>query len=125
MAGGPAGAAVGAVVGAVVGGLAGKGVAEAIDPTAEEAYWRDRFQSESYYDRDLTYDDYSPAYRAGYIGRGTYAGRDFDNAEADLRRDYEKDRGSSRLEWDRAKNATRAAWDRVDQNLPAEPDRAK
>jgi len=27
-------------VGAVVGGLAGKGVAEMIDPTAEEAYWR-------------------------------------------------------------------------------------
>lgn len=27
-------------VGAVLGGLAGKGVAEVIDPTAEEAYWR-------------------------------------------------------------------------------------
>ena len=119
MAGGPAGAAVGAAVGAVVGGLAGKGVAEAIDPTAEEAYWRDRYQSEPYYERDLTYDDYSPAYRAGYIGRGTYADRDFESAEADLRRDYEKDRGASRLDWDRAKGATRAAWDRagrVDRN---------
>ena len=37
---GPLGMAVGALVGAVAGGLAGKGVAEAIDPTAEDAYWR-------------------------------------------------------------------------------------
>src|SRR3954469_20482519 len=35
---GPIGTAVGAVVGAVAGGLAGKGAAEAIDPTAEDAY---------------------------------------------------------------------------------------
>jgi hypothetical protein len=37
---GPVGAVVGVAVGAVVGGLAGKGVAEAIDSTAEETYWR-------------------------------------------------------------------------------------
>ncbi len=34
--GGPVGAVVGGAVGAVVGGLAGKGAAEAVNPTEEE-----------------------------------------------------------------------------------------
>ena len=38
--GGPVGAVVGGAVGAVVGGLAGKGAAEVVNPTEEEAYWR-------------------------------------------------------------------------------------
>jgi hypothetical protein len=45
---GPLGMAVGALVGAVAGGLAGKGVAEAIDPTAEDAYWRANYASRAY-----------------------------------------------------------------------------
>src|SRR6478735_5983071 len=73
--GGPVGAAVGAVVGAVAGGLAGKGVAEQIDPTVEDAYWRDAHRNESYYDSTATYDDYAPAYRTGYEGYGRYAGQ--------------------------------------------------
>lgn len=48
--GGPVGAVVGAVVGAFSGGLAGKGVAEAIDPTVEDAYWRDNYNSRPYAD---------------------------------------------------------------------------
>lgn len=40
---GPVGALVGVAVGAVVGGLAGKGVAEMVEPTAEEAYWRENY----------------------------------------------------------------------------------
>ena len=41
---GPVGTLVGAAIGAVVGGLAGKGIAETIDPTAEDAYWRDNYR---------------------------------------------------------------------------------
>src|SRR4030095_16116550 len=41
--GGPIGAAIGGVVGAVVGGLAGKAAAEAVNPTAEEAHWRENY----------------------------------------------------------------------------------
>lgn len=122
--GGPIGAAVGATIGAIAGGLAGKGVAEAIDPTAEEAYWRDRYQSEPYYDRDLTYDDYAPAYRAGYLGRGAYPDHDFESAQAELQRDYERERGTSRLEWERARDASRAAWDRANRADPTEANRA-
>src|SRR4051794_36906038 len=45
---GPLGTAVGAAVGAIVGGLAGKGVAESVDPTAEDAYWRANYASRDY-----------------------------------------------------------------------------
>src|SRR5688500_1459820 len=41
--GGPVGAAIGAVVGGVAGGLGGKAIAEHIDPTAEDAFWRDEY----------------------------------------------------------------------------------
>src|SRR5436190_23626440 len=48
---GPVGTAVGAAAGAVVGGLAGKGIAEMIDPTAEEAYWRENYTLQPYYEK--------------------------------------------------------------------------
>ena len=53
-----------AVVGAVVGGLAGKGIAEQIDPTREDAYWRDNYSSRPYVSGG-SYDDYGPAYSYG------------------------------------------------------------
>lgn len=62
---GPVGTVVGAAVGAVVGGLAGKGVAEVIDPTAEDAYWRENYVSRSYVKQGESFDDFGPAYRFG------------------------------------------------------------
>lgn len=123
MVGGPVGVAAGAVVGAVAGGLAGKGVAEMVNRTGEEAYWRGQYTREPYYSADRSYDDYSPAYRTGYEGRGLHADRSFDDAETDLRRSYEANRGNSRLEWDDAKLASRAAWHRVEHALPGDADR--
>ena len=63
------GVAVGGAVGAVVGGLAGKAAAEAVNPTAEEAHWRERYASEPYYEQGRSFDDYAPAYRLGLAGR--------------------------------------------------------
>jgi uncharacterized protein YcfJ len=120
---GPVGTAVGAAVGAVAGGLAGKGVAERMNPTVEDAYWRDNYKNESYVRSDYTYEDYSPAYRAGYEGRVRYDGRGFDEVESDVRGDYERNRGNSRLDWDDAKHATRAAWHRVERAMPGDADR--
>ena len=37
---GPLGTGIGMAAGAIAGGLAGNGIAEKIDPTAEDAYWR-------------------------------------------------------------------------------------
>ncbi len=122
--GGPVGAVVGAIVGSVGGGLAGKGVAEQIDPTAEDAYWRDAHRNESYFDSSSTYDDYSPAYRTGYEGFGRYGGqgRSYNDVEGDLQRDYTSARGTSRLEWEKAKHATKAAWHRIERKLPGDAD---
>jgi hypothetical protein len=110
---GPVGTAVGAAVGAVVGGLAGKGIAEKIDPTVEDAYWRENHNRQPFA-RDSRYDDYAPAYRVGYEGYRDFSPRrkSYDEVEADLRRRYLAD--TPRIGWDSAQYATRAAWDRAE-----------
>ena len=123
VAAGPVGTLVGAAAGAIAGGLAGKAVAEAFDPTAEDAYWRKNYERESYYQKGMTYDDYSPAYKLGWESRGRYAGKRFDQVESDLGRDYESRRGKSKLSWDHAKHATRSAWDRVERAVPGDFDK--
>jgi len=112
---GPIGGVVGAAVGAVVGGLAGKGVAEQVNPTEEDAYWKENYLREPYYDRGYTYDDYKGAYRTGYEGYSRYArtGKRYEDVEADLRSDYQRNYGSSRLGWEKAKSAVKAGWSRV------------
>ncbi len=111
---GPAGAVAGAIVGGIVGGLAGKGVAENVNPTAEDAYWRDAHRSEPYYDAAYGYEDYRPAYRTGYEGAARYAATSsFADAESRLREDYTRNRGTSALEWNTARQATYSAWNRV------------
>lgn len=122
--GGPVGAVIGAGIGAVAGGYAGKGVAEVVDPTAEDAYWRDAHSRASYAERDSTYEDYAPAYRTGYEGFASHgtAGKSFADAESDLAAGYEKAKGTSRIGWDKAKHATRAAWDRVERAIPGDSD---
>jgi uncharacterized protein (TIGR02271 family) len=121
--GGPVGAVVGSAVGAVAGGLIGKGAAESVDPTVEDAYWREQHSSRPYYEKGRTYEDYQPAYRTGYEGYSRYGatGRTFEDAEPDLRRDYDTHRTtqtkSQGFTWDKAKHAARDAWDRVDNNV--------
>jgi uncharacterized protein (TIGR02271 family) len=110
----PIGAAVGAVVGAVAGGLAGKAVAEGVDPTEEDAYWRENYKSRPYVAQDKDYTAYSPAYRLGWESRSKY--KSFDEAEPDLRTRWEREHGSKTgLAWDKARLASRDAWDRIGQ----------
>jgi len=133
---GPFGTALGAVIGAVVGGLIGKGFAEGLDPTAEDAYWREHHSSQSFADKERKYEEYSEAYRSGYTGYRE--GINFDEREADLRMEYEGGPQKSEAEvdhtsadaavipgsiqnnlrtdplhWDEAREAARAAYDRV------------
>jgi hypothetical protein len=108
---GPVGTLVGAAVGAVVGGLAGKGVAESIDPTVEDAYWRENYASRDYVSGDRSYDDYGPAY--GY-GVNSYSGdRSFEDVEPELAEGWPGARGASTLGWGEASPAARDAWERV------------
>ena len=120
--GGPVGALVGGVVGAVAGGLGGKAAAEAINPTDEEAYWRDNYHREPYYEAGRSFDDYGPAYRLGLAARGDYSGT-FDQTESRLATHWDVRKEGSTLSWDQARAASRAAWSRVDRQLESrEPD---
>src|SRR5687768_11457652 len=47
--GGPVGAMIGAAVGGLAGGLAGKGIAESVNPSEEDAFWRDNYTSRPYH----------------------------------------------------------------------------
>lgn len=114
---GPVGTVVGAAAGAVVGGLAGKGVAEAIDPTREDAYWRDNYSDRPYVEQGSSYDDYGPAYGFGVDAAGRHPGRTFDEAEPEMSRQWTDRSGTSSLRWDRAREAARDAWNRA--NGPA------
>ena len=124
---GPVGTVVGAAIGAVVGGLAGKGIAESIDPTAEDRYWRDNYTTRPYVSSGSSYDDYGPAYSYGVNSYSTYAGRDWDDVEPELSSRWNTMRGTSSLEWDRAKHATKDAWNRVsdavERAVPGDSDR--
>ena len=121
------GTVIGAAVGAIIGGLAGKGVAEAVDPTVEEAYWRDNFSSRPYVESSARYEDYGPAYGYGVNAYGKNRGRSFDEVEPELSRDWNTARGTSSLTWDKARNATRDAWDKVsdaaERAIPGDSDR--
>lgn len=112
LAAGPVGTVIGAAIGAVVGGLGGKAVAEHFDPTTEQQYWRDNHAKQSYATDGKSYDEYAPAYRAGYEGRNKHPEATFDDAEPQLANDYQSMSGSAGLAWEKAKHATRAAWER-------------
>jgi hypothetical protein len=117
-AGGPVGAVVGAVVGGIAGAAAGKTAGEAVNPTVEDAYWRENHARQDYANADDNFDDFGPAYRAGYEGPSRYR-TSYDEAEGEISRNWEKDRGSSRLGWDRAKHAVRAGWIASNGRSPA------
>ena len=111
--GGPVGAAIGAVVGGVAGAYSGRGVAEAINPTQEEEYWREHHHKQNWADQESTFEHYRPAYRTGIEGKIKHAGKEYHEIEADLARDYEKNDANPAIPWDRARPAVRAAWDRI------------
>lgn len=116
MVGGPVGMAVGGVAGAVVGGLTGKGVAEAVNPTVEDAYWRDNYSKRPYVAEGDAYDLHQPAYRYGWESRSKQPGKKWDEVESDLGNGWDKARGTSPMEWEDAKSATHDAWDRLDED---------
>jgi uncharacterized protein YcfJ len=114
---GPAGTIAGAAVGAVVGGLAGHSVAKAVNPSVEDAYWRENHRRQSYA-KGRPYDDYGPAYRTGYEGYAQYGanGCTFEDREMDLQKSYEATQ--PKLAWDEARPASHAAWQRFQEQPP-------
>jgi hypothetical protein len=110
---GPIGTVVGIALGAVAGGLIGKGTAEEINPTIEEAYWREIFMTRPYATPGISYDDFGPAYQYGWESYARHDNKKFDDVEISLERDWDKAKSKSKLEWRQAKAASRDAWERI------------
>lgn len=126
---GKAAGAVGGAMGEAADAVrsAGRGIRDRFDAAAEERYWREQYRSEPYYDAEMTYEDYAPAYQLGYEAWDRHRGRGFDEVADELRAEYESGRSGGRLSWERARAATRAAWDRVaeasEHLIPGDSDR--
>jgi hypothetical protein len=115
--GGPVGAAIGLVAGGIVGGLAGKAGGEGVNPTVEDAYWRENHRTQTW-GAKRPYEDYSGAYKTGYEGYSKYAssGRSFEECEAELKNEFDCNCGKkTNLQWEDAKPATQAAWLRASE----------
>jgi hypothetical protein len=121
---GPVGAAIGAAIGAVAGAVIGKKTA---DPAIEDNYWRENHSNRPYARKDVEFDHYQPAYRAGVESYNRNPGRSFDDMEPELNRDWNRARGNSSLEWEHAKPAARSAWERVsnatERAIPGDSDK--
>jgi hypothetical protein len=84
-----------------------------IDPTAEEAYWRENYSSRPYVTRGANFNEYRPAYRYGVDAYARREGRTFEQSEPELMREWDSAKGISSLTWEGAKLATRDAWQHV------------
>jgi hypothetical protein len=120
---GPVGAAIGAAVGAVAGAV----MAKKADPVIEDSYWRENHATRPYARKDVDFDHYQPAYRAGVESFNRNPGRSFDDIEPELSRDWSRARGNSSLEWEHARPAARDAWERVsnatERAIPGDSDK--
>jgi len=85
-------------------------------------YWRDRYTSEPYYDNQLFFDDYEPAYQIRHTARAQHMIRAYEGIEGELESRWAKERGKSRLEWAQARSAVRRGWEEA-VNLDPRRDR--
>lgn len=85
------------------------------DWNSEERWWQDNYQSRPYARADRGFDFHRPGYRYGYEHAGRSGGRDWNEAEGELRSGWDKyeHRGSNKSTWDEIKDTVKDAWDRV------------
>jgi hypothetical protein len=87
-----------------------------VDASAEERYWLENYTEQPYYDPSYSFEDYLPAYRAGWQARMRFPNSSFEELERELQREYGWNRGESRLLWEHARQAMRAAWEHAGQS---------
>jgi hypothetical protein len=113
--GGPVAAAIGAAVGAVAGGYAGKGVGEMIDPTTDDTWLRDNFESRPYVQKGDNFEKYQPAYRYGGEAESRYGTDEFDNIEDELESDWDSRTEAAEMPWHHVREAVKDSYDRTVQ----------
>lgn len=112
---GPIGTVVGTIVGGIAGAYAGKAVAENIDPTVEAAYWRDAYAEQPYYSEHYQYEDYEPAYRAGWESYDATIRSDWKGRESLAKERWESEGGAPKMTWEEARLAAEDAYGRVNE----------
>ena len=101
-------------MGAVVGGYAGKGLGEMIDPTTEDNWLRDQFESRPYVKKGETFETYLRAYRYGAEAEAKYGDAGINLMDEQLGRDWAASKDSG-MPWTKAKAAVQDAYDRTVQ----------
>ena len=83
------------------------------DWETEDAYWQSAYPERPYARADRGYEYYRAAYRFGAGQAARWRGREWSEAEHDLRRDWSASAEGTAASWDAMKDAMRDAWDRV------------
>ena len=121
--GGPVGTIIGGIAGAVGGWWSGRAIAEAAHhyTEADDALYRARYESSSDRLADRSYEDVRHAYQLGHLaGRNPdYAGRDFADVEADLRRGWTDEVRGAHGDWERVRPYARDAYEQRPAAPPA------
>ena len=94
-----------------------KEIAKLIDPVAEDAYWRENYESRPYFIHGTPFNEYRTAYRYGVDSYAMHEGRSFEQAEPELMPGWDLAKGLSSLTWDDARHATRHAWQHVSDSV--------
>lgn len=110
---GPVGAAIGAAVGAVAGGYAGKGVGEMIDPTTEDYWLRENFETRPYVQKGDTFEKYQSAYRYGAEAESRYGMEHFDRIEGELESNWPNRTDNPTMRWKHVRDAVKDSYERT------------
>ena len=78
----------------------------------EDAYWQSAYPERMYARADRSYEYYRAAYRYGAESAVRWRGREWEDAELNLRKGWRAAEDGSRA-WEEMKAAVRDAWDRV------------
>jgi hypothetical protein len=83
------------------------------DWQTEDAYWQSAYPERPYARADRSYEFYRSAYRYGAERSARWSGREWAQAERDLREGWSAVDTESPSSWEEMKHAVRDAWDRV------------
>lgn len=98
-------------VAGVGGEIGSKAVANAIDPKVELAYWETNYCLQNYYEPNLPYSEYQPAY---LIAIDEFRPNlSFEECEAKLRQRWETENHNLKLPWESARQVMLDAWQRL------------